>query len=89
MNIISKIVKAEAKQADWVEPRGIVNAVQVIPVPGFFINLQLGEAGLIIKAGDNKVGIPLDTLIEAAQAIDPNLKPPTKPAAKNKPNALG
>ncbi len=67
---------AEAVDAPWHEPRGILTAICDEPVPGFLRTVSLGEAGLIIKHGDAQVGIPLADIIRAAAAADPRLLPP-------------
>jgi len=68
---------AEAGEATWVEPRGILQSVHDEPVTGFFRNATLGAAGVVLKRGDRSVGIPLAELFKLAEAADPAFVPPS------------
>lgn len=70
-------LSATASEAEWREPRGVIQTIHDEPVKGFFRRITLGAAGLVIRCKAGEVGIPLDALLKLAEQHEPKLRPPT------------
>ena len=76
MKILTQL-SATPIEAQWTEPRGILQAVHDEPVPGFIRSASLGAGGVLIKKGDAVLGIPLAELFRLAEAHEPAMIPPS------------
>ena len=72
MKILIDLLATQA-ETNWTEPRGLVSTLHHELKPGRFLNIGLGEAGLVFFHGEAKVGIPLDALVALALAHEPGL----------------
>ena len=66
-------LSAVAVDAEWVESRGLVTTLHHELAPGRFVNIGLGEAGLVFFADKTRLGIPLAALMALALAHEPAL----------------
>lgn len=74
MKIITTL-SGTASEADWTEPRGILQTIHDEPQPGFFRRITLGGAGIVVRRGEHAIGIPLAVLLQLAEQIEPALAP--------------
>ena len=61
--------------SEFRESRGILHTVHDEPVPGFFRRASLGASGLVLRRGNDAVGIPMAELWTLAEQHEPALKP--------------
>ena len=64
-----------AAEATWTEPYGITSGVHNEPAPGFIRIIELGSAGVTVRNGSNKVGIPMAEILRLAEQAIPALAP--------------
>lgn len=87
MKILTQL-KAQLSPVDtYIETRGIVQSVHLEPEPGFFIRVQIGEAGLtIIRPGVEgaQFAIPHAELIALVTKHDERFSPVPAPVSKAK-----
>ena len=70
MKTVTKLT-AQAVEAVWTEPHGVISAVHDEPQPGVLRQLRLGGAGLTFRRGALEVGIPLAELIALFDGHEP------------------
>lgn len=80
MQLLTQL-SAVATEAEFDEPRGILQVAHVEAAPGVHVQIALGSAGLIIRRRDAKVGIPHAELLQLAGRYcqDLQIPPPITP----------
>jgi len=66
-------LSAVVVDAGWTEPRGLVTTLHHELAPGRFLNIGLGEAGLVFFSNQSRIGIPLAALMALALHHEPAL----------------
>ena len=88
MKILTQL-SATLTEAEFIEPRGVLQVVHAEPKPGIHVQISLGGGGLIIRRRDAKVGIPLAALLQLAGEHCPEAAGlPPNPAAATTPPGL-
>lgn len=77
-------LSATLTEAEFIEPRGVLQVVHAEPQPGVHVQISLGGGGLIIRRRDAKVGISLAELLQLAgqhvpEAVGLSVSIPPKP----------
>lgn len=65
--IIITNLKGSPAVGEVKETRGTISALHLEPVKGFFVKVQLGEAGVTIRRGNDVVVVPTAELLALAQ----------------------
>lgn len=75
---MKQLFNLTAKSIDeaWQEPRGVAAALHHELKEGVFLHVTLGTAGLVVRHGEEQVGIPLDEIISLVRAHNPKIGVP-------------
>ncbi len=82
---MKQLFNLTAKSIDeaWQEPRGVAAAVHHEHITGVFLHVTLGTAGVVVRHGEEQVGIPLDEIIRLVRAHNPKIGVPDPAPAPN------
>lgn len=67
------LLTSASRNAEWQEPRGVINGVHHELQPGVFLHITLGAAGVVIRHDKEQVGIPLEELVKLARVHNPKI----------------